>query len=77
MPQTQTAIEALWARLLDAPLAPDEDFFDVGADSVMILNAQLELEDVLGCKVATCRLMESPTVAGWTAAFNEAERDPA
>lgn len=71
MSLTRTAVEALWTRLLDAPLSPDEDFFDAGADSVMVLDAQLELEDVLGRKVSTCRLMEAPTVAGWTAAFND------
>ena len=74
MSLTRTAVEALWTRLLDAPLAPEDDFFDAGADSVMALAAQLELEGILGRKVSTCRLMEAPTVEGWTAAFNDPGR---
>lgn len=72
---TQPVIAALWSRLLDLSVGPDDDLFDLGADSVMMLNAQFEAEKAFGCKVATCKLMETPSVAGWSAVFDAQDKN--
>ena len=72
MTTAKQVIRELWSRHLDVELAPHDDLFDCGADSVMTLSEQVEAENILQKKVATCKLMENPTIAGWIAAFEDA-----
>ena len=71
MTNARQVIQELWHKSLNVPLAPEDDLFDCGADSVMTLSVQLEAENILRKKVATCRLMENPTIAGWAAIFDD------
>ena len=43
----------------------DQDFFDVGASSLTIVDLQLAIEEVLKVSVPTSKLMEKPTIGGW------------
>ena len=71
MTNARQVIQELWHKSLNVQLEPEDDLFDRGADSVMTLGVQLEAENILQKKVATCRLMENPTIAGWAAIFDD------
>ncbi|WP_315766924.1 MULTISPECIES: acyl carrier protein [unclassified Bradyrhizobium] len=73
---TRQVIEELWNRKLAAALDPNDDLFDHGADSVMTLSVQLEAEGILKRQVATFKLMENPTIAGWAAVFDDPKSTP-
>ncbi|WP_406192999.1 non-ribosomal peptide synthetase [Kitasatospora sp. NBC_01560] len=46
-----------------SPLAPDDDLFERGADSLLALEIAARLEDVLGSPVPPGLLFEAPTIA--------------
>ncbi len=50
-------------------IASDQDFFDMGASSLTIVDIQINLEEKIDRKVATAKLMENPTIDGWVAAY--------
>lgn len=43
----------------------DQDFFDLGASSLTIVDLQLAIEQVLKVSVPTSKLMEKPTIEAW------------
>jgi acyl carrier protein len=50
-------------------ISPDQDFFDVGASSLTIVDLQIQLEEKLKKEVPTATLMSNPTVDGWVSAY--------
>ncbi len=52
-----------------ANIAPDQDFFDVGASSLTVVDLQIQIEKALGIEVDTSKLMTDPTIDGWVAAY--------
>ncbi|NNG05495.1 MAG: acyl carrier protein [Inquilinus sp.] len=73
MQNIRDAIHAAWEEAIGVTIDVDQDLFDQGADSMMALNVQLELESNLDVTVPSCRLMREPTVAGWASIFREAK----
>lgn len=51
----------------------DQDFFEVGASSLTILDLQIQVEEALNVSVPTSELMCHPTIDGWAAAYAQAE----
>ncbi|WJG11191.1 acyl carrier protein [Aliiglaciecola sp. LCG003] len=51
----------------------DQDFFDVGASSLTVVDMQLQLEKSLGIEVPTSTLMTNPTINGWASAYNQVD----
>jgi aryl carrier-like protein len=51
----------------------DQDFFDVGASSLTIVDLQLQVESALGRTVATSELMANPTIDGWVQLYAQSE----
>lgn len=66
------AVAAIYARYLpDAPHAPDDSLFDLGADSLMIVNLVLDLERGFGLEIPFETLADVQSIgqmAAWLAA---------
>lgn len=43
----------------------DQDFFDVGASSLTVVDLQIQIEEQLDRTVPTSKLMANPTIASW------------
>ncbi|HEY0685566.1 MAG TPA: acyl carrier protein [Steroidobacter sp.] len=74
---TQTSIRKLIVELFNQrpmlkDIDADQDFFEVGASSLTIVDLQIQIEEALNVSVPTSELMRQPTLAGWTAAYAQA-----
>lgn len=67
-----TIIEFFRSRPLLQDIAPHQDFFDVGASSLTIVDLQIQIEEALKVSVPTSVLMGNPTLDGWVAAYSGA-----
>ena len=47
----------------------DQDFFDIGASSLTIVNLQIQIEKSINLKVPTSELMLNPTLNGWVKTY--------
>lgn len=56
-----------------ADIESDTDFFDVGASSLTVVDLQIQIEQKLGIEVETSKLMATPTIDGWVAAYTAAK----
>lgn len=64
-PNTDLAstVAAVWRKVLRIPEVDAEaNFFDLGGDSLMLIEAQAELEKVLGREISSTALFESPSI---------------
>lgn len=50
-------------------ISADQDFFDVGASSLTIVDLQIQIEEALKIEVPTSVLMSNPTLNGWVSAY--------
>jgi acyl-CoA synthetase (AMP-forming)/AMP-acid ligase II/thioesterase domain-containing protein/acyl carrier protein len=56
-------IASIWERLLDGkPVGPDDDFFEIGGDSILATQLLLELERLTGKSLPDTILFENATV---------------
>lgn len=74
---SETSIRKLIVELFNQrpmlkDIAADQDFFDVGASSLTIVDLQIQIEEALNVTVPTSELMSQPTLAGWVAAYAQA-----
>jgi acyl carrier protein len=74
---TQTIRELSLSTLGRTSITADDDFFDLGASSLTIVDLQLQLEAKLGITVPTSALMRSPSVRGWTDVYSAAVKETA
>ncbi|WP_176045608.1 acyl carrier protein [Burkholderia sp. BCC1644] len=56
----------------DREIGDDDDFFDLGASSLSIVELQVKIEEDFGVTVPTAKLMREPTLAGWTELYRAA-----
>jgi acyl carrier protein len=64
----------IWERVLGHPTPADQNFFDAGGDSMLLLRVHAELESRLARQVALLDLLRYPTVASLATALAEAGR---
>ncbi|MBO0755433.1 MAG: hypothetical protein J2P54_06200, partial [Bradyrhizobiaceae bacterium] len=67
MPQTETEkiAAALWSELLHVDgIGLDDDFFDLGGDSITAVALVTRLRAAFGCEPGLAVLFERPTIAG-------------
>jgi non-ribosomal peptide synthetase component F/thioesterase domain-containing protein/acyl carrier protein len=66
----------VWQEVLRTPLAgPEDDFFEVGGDSLKALTFMLDLERALGRELSLTLIAEAPKFARLCAALREALRE--
>ena len=53
-------------------LQDDEEFFDRGANSLTVVEMQIQLEKKLQMQVPTSSLMAAPSINGWIDAYTQA-----
>jgi amino acid adenylation domain-containing protein len=68
----EAAVARIWRDSLGLPLTcPDDDFFDLGGDSLRALTLTFELEKVLGRNLPISLISQSPTFAAYCAKLRE------
>ena len=49
----------------------DQDFFDLGASSLTVVELQIQVEQELAVQVETSKLMLNPTINGWIDTYSK------
>jgi len=52
-------------------LESNQDFFDLGASSLTVVELQIKIESDLNLEIDTSVLMMNPTIEGWIAKYTE------
>jgi cytochrome P450/acyl carrier protein len=69
----QEQLTPLWAELLDLDdVGPDEDFFELGGDSLLAAELQLRVDETFGVEIPSSVLYREPTIAAVAAAIEAA-----
>ncbi|MGH4030053.1 phosphopantetheine-binding protein [Actinomycetota bacterium Odt1-20B] len=73
---TEDRLAALWGTGLEiAPIGVDDDFFELGGDSLLAAELQLAIDQEFGVEVPAAALFLTPTVAALAVAVEAAARD--
>lgn len=63
--ETEKALANIWAELLNVPrVGIDDDFFDLGGQSLTAIKAVSGVRDMFGVEISLRNLFEHPTVVG-------------
>ncbi len=74
---TEERLAELWQDLLRVrPIGVTDNFFDLGAHSLLAVRLVTEVERVFGRRVALATLFEEPTIRRLAAALQEGDGDP-
>jgi len=74
--EREAVLSAIWCRALQRDaVGPDDDFFDLGGDSLMAVGLFLEIEQALGIKLPITAIYDAPTIARQIALI-DAEHGP-
>jgi len=67
----------VWCEILElAEVGVDDDFFDLGGDSLMVSWVVVRIQDVLGVEVPMRALYEAPTIAALARLIERHQYDP-
>ena len=70
-------LTAIFERVLArTPVGPEEDFFELGGDSIAAVTISVEIGAALGREVPVTALFAAPSVAAFAAALSEAAPPP-
>jgi acyl carrier protein len=69
---TADKVATLWAELLELPAPPEsqDNFFDLGGDSLAVMMVIFRVNEEFGIEVATDTLLESPTLENFCQALD-------
>ena len=75
---TEETVSAVWRRLLGLErIGVDDNFFDLGGDSILLVEAHGELQQLLQRTFPVTDLFQFPTVRALSRALDGSERKPA
>ena len=60
--EMEQRLTALWGRILNCRVGPDENFFDAGATSLQLLEVHAELTKALSRQICRTEFFEYPTI---------------
>jgi hypothetical protein len=70
----ETTIADIWREILCLEaVGPDENFFDLGGNSLLMIRFHQRLQAVLGTTIPVVRLFERPTVRSLAASLRSEE----
>ncbi len=70
--ETMELLSEAFARVLQRPaVGPDDDFFDLGGDSIMAVALVLEIEETTGIRLPTTTLFDAPSVTALARLLDE------
>jgi acyl carrier protein len=69
----QIIIDFLSKKPIFQDIEDDQDFFDIGASSLTIVDLQIQIEKSLKRAVSTTDLMLNPTLNGWVSVYLDAK----
>jgi len=70
---TEQTLAAIWTRALAIPdLGINDDFFDLGGDSLAAVRIAEVIRDLMGVEIGLSQFLQAPTVAELAAAITEA-----
>jgi NAD(P)-dependent dehydrogenase (short-subunit alcohol dehydrogenase family)/acyl carrier protein len=73
----EAAITRVWSAVLGVDdIGPDDDFFDLGGNSLVAVQVISDIRKVTGVKLPMRSLFETPTVAGMTKMVTELAAEP-
>ena len=58
----EVSLAEIWSQVLEHRVSADDDFFELGGDSLAALELILAIEEQLGCEVRGADLLTAPTV---------------
>jgi thioesterase domain-containing protein/acyl carrier protein len=62
--ETEAKLGEIWQQLLGVePIAPDQNYFDLGGDSSLAVHLFVQIEKVFNVKLPIFTLFEAPTIA--------------
>jgi non-ribosomal peptide synthetase component F/thioesterase domain-containing protein/acyl carrier protein len=68
----EQTVAQVWQEMLHAPVGgPQDDFFEVGGDSLKAITFMMELERALGLELSVTLINEAPTFGGLCRALRE------
>jgi phthiocerol/phenolphthiocerol synthesis type-I polyketide synthase E len=74
--ELQTVLAGVWASVLGSEqIRPDDDFFDLGGDSIMSVQLILGIERELGVHVPAVAVFEESTLAGMAQRIKEWQQE--
>lgn len=69
----ESSLVMIWSDLLKVQnIGPDDDFFDLGGDSLLAVRAFERMQALTGINLPLATLLAAPTIAGQAAAFRAA-----
>ncbi len=69
---TARTVAQVWQKVLHTPVGgPEDDFFEVGGDSLKAITFMLDLERALGLELSLTLIIEAPKFAGFCEALRE------
>lgn len=74
---TKSSVElvaAVWEHVLRHPVGADQNFFEVGGDSLLLLEVHAELESRLGRQIELLDLLQYPTISALASALARSEQ---
>lgn len=66
-PDLETAVAEVWQEVLDQPVGPRDNFFDLGGNSLDAVRIVVRIEALLDVEVDVGSLFETLTVADMSA----------
>jgi amino acid adenylation domain-containing protein len=74
----QQRVAAIWRSVLEAPsVSFDENFFDIGGTSILLIRIRKELQDQLARQIPITWMFECTTIRGLAAKLSEAASESA
>src|SRR5271154_499429 len=62
--EIEQKLTSIWQELLGVePIAPDQNYFDLGGDSSLAVHLFVQIEKIFGVKLPIFTLFEAPTIA--------------